>query len=303
MPAEMLAQLIGDANRRGGGANLDGLNQSALDDVLLPPLPEPNPNTAELSMLRKNVKALYEDARSHILMERSAASLVSELQTKVEALQKAFRQLAEVAIEELEGLRADVERQVDEIANFRRLEPRLRSLEQQMSRFGAWQEQQAATAAEVARLQTAEAERDRREAIVEGELRDVRHMAEHDRTALQKAVRALNAATAAVEERQVRSESAIRANREAIEALAARQEVLDDEVGILADAMHEATVGAGGILLPRPIRPRFMNGVPKPPASGVGDGERTAPDASAMSATETAAAAEKLAAAASDSSW
>ena len=200
-----------------------------------------------------NVKALCEE-HAHTSPSSATRRRSCELNSKVETLQKAFRQLAEVAIEELEGLRADVERSAAQVDDLRRSEPRVRALEQQMTRVATWQEEQKDLAVELARLQHAEAERERREARYEAELQQLREQAEYDRASLQKAVRALNAATAAVEERQVQSDAAIRANREGISALSAKQEVLDDEVGILADAMHEATLGGGGILLPRPAR-------------------------------------------------
>ena len=278
VPVEMLEQLIGHSMKRGGNARPpgDGFGGAAAEmsscggsyaemsrsdpgmaDVLPPP-PEPAAKTSELHLLRRNVKALYEDARTHILVERNAATLVRELNSKVETLQKAFRQLAEVAIEELEGLRADVERSAAQVDELRRSEPRVRALEQQMTRVATWQEEQNDLAVELARLQHAEAERERREARYEAELQQLREQAEYDRASLQKAVRALNAATAAVEERQVQSDAAIRANREGISALSAKQEVLDDEVGILADAMHEATLGAAASCCLGRLTPRLM---------------------------------------------
>ena len=83
---------VGGGGGGGGGAAGGGAAHPAFDgsyaDVtrldpgmadVLPPPPEPGAKTSELSMLRRNVKALYEDARSHILLERGAATVVREL--------------------------------------------------------------------------------------------------------------------------------------------------------------------------------------------------------------------------------
>lgn len=240
-------------------------------------------------MLRRNVRALYEDARSHILIERSASQTLAQLQSKVTELQKAFRQLSEVAIAELEGLRADVERQAEELSAVQRFDTRLRALEQQTERIAHRQQIQRDEAAELSRLLRAELEREKREARVESDLRDLREAAEYDRASLQNAIRALNAATAAVEERQAHGEDAIRATRDSAAALSARQEVLSDEVGILADAMHEATLGGGGILLPR--APRRSAWAPRSfyaeDADGAGQREaRCAPTSAAAAAAD-----------------
>ena len=206
--------------------------------------------TSDLSLLRRNVKALYEDARSHMVLERDAARVVGELQHQLVELQRAFRQLAEASVVELEGLAADVERQSGEISELARVETRVRAVEQHAERLSHWQSHRSDESLELARLQRAEADRERFEARVESELREIRTAAEHDRTSLQKATRALNAATASVEERQALSDAAIRQTRESVAQLSARQAVLQEEVAALAEAMHEATLGGGGILLP-----------------------------------------------------
>ena len=212
-----------------------------------PSLPQSQPS---LTMLRRNVRALYEDARSHIAMERDAAAAVVEVQGKVAELQSAFRRLAEVSVEEIEGLRAEVDAHATELAQCRRFDARLRAVEQQVARLAQVQEQQTDTAAEVGRLARHAEERDRRNLLVEAQMREMRENAERERAGMQRALRALNAALASVEERQAHDDGALRGASGAISQLAARQSVLSDEVGILTDAMHEATIGGGGIIRP-----------------------------------------------------
>ena len=99
----------------------------------------------------------------------------------------------------------------------------------------------------------------------------------------------------------MQSDAGVRANREAIGALVARQQVLDDEVGILADAMHEATLGGGGILMPKVPRPSaaaiFGVGGGGGGEGGGGEGGGGLPFANIIR-TPTAAAAAMAAAAA-----
>ena len=217
----------------------------------------------ELGQLRRNVKALYEDARSHILLERNAIGVVHELRGQVQELQKAFRQLAEVAIEEIEGLRADVDRQAAEIDELTRGERRVRALETQVARLTQWHSLREGDSAELSRLAQAERAREKREALWEDDRRELKDAAEFDRASLQKAVRTLNASTAAVEERQAHTDALMEATRESVSQLSARQQVLNDEVGILADAFHEATLGGGGVLLPpRQPPPPHFSGLP-----------------------------------------
>lgn len=148
-------------------------------------------------------------------------------------------------------MRGQVEEQSVELAERARVDNRVRALEQHIERLSSWQSQRGDESLELARLQRAEAENDKWHARVESDLRAMRESAEYDRLSLQKATRALNAATASVEERQAQSDASLRAARETLSSLSARQQVLHEEIGHLADAMHEATLGGGSILLPR----------------------------------------------------
>ena len=177
-----------------------------------------------------------------------------ELRGQVQELQKAFRQLAEVAIEEIEGLRADVDRQAAEIDELTRGERRVRALETQVARLTQWHSLREGDCAELSRLAQAERAREKREALWEDDRRELKDAAEFDRASLQKAVRTLNASTAAVRSGRRIPMLWMEATRESVSQLSARQQVLNDEVGILADAFHEATLVVVGVLLP-PRRP------------------------------------------------
>ena len=72
----------------------------------------------------------------------------------------------------------------------------------------------------------------------EDDRRELKDAAEFDRASLQKAVRTLNASTAQVEERQAHSDALMEATRESLSQLSARQQVLSDEVGILAEEIE-----------------------------------------------------------------
>ena len=81
-----------------------GLTDLALEDS------HSNPGPA-IGDLRRTVRSLYDDTCSHIQAEQSSASAqVAKMHAELSELQRAFRHLAEVVVEELEELRADVER-------------------------------------------------------------------------------------------------------------------------------------------------------------------------------------------------
>jgi DNA repair exonuclease SbcCD ATPase subunit len=193
----------------------------------------PAQGAAAIDALRRNVQALYNDARGHMRMERDAATHVTRVQTQVAELQRAFRHLAEVAVEELEELREDVERNAAAIEAVRLanevkpLKSAVATLERTIGDLAR------EVAAERARVKKADAERDQRIARLEKEMVELRAAMAGDRQALNAAVSTVRDLSTTMGGKQASSEASLRAVHETLAALGRRQVALEVEVEAL----------------------------------------------------------------------
>lgn len=193
----------------------------------------PAPGAAAIDALRRNVQALYNDARGHMRMERDAATHVTRVQTQVAELQRAFRHLAEVAVEELEELREDVERNAAAIEAVRLanevkpLKSAVATLERTIGDLAR------EVAAERARVKKADAERDQRIARLEKEMVELRAAMAGDRQALNAAVSTVRDLSTTMGGKQASIEASLRAVHETLAALGRRQVALEVEVEAL----------------------------------------------------------------------
>ena len=214
-----------------------GLPEQVLDDGFYR-RPTPLQTDAGLDALRRNVKALYDDARSHIHLERDAAHHVVRVQAEVGELQRAFRHLAEVAVEELEELRQEVEQNATAIEAVRSSAEGLQPMK------AALAEHIALTKELTKAAKAQEAERDKRVACLEAEVRELRHAATSDREALEAAVSTVRDLGALLESHQSTSDASLRTVRETLAAIGRRQAAFEIEIEALGAAFRRAAVGA-----------------------------------------------------------
>ena len=199
--------------------------------------------SSELLLLRKNVRSMYEDARTHILQEKDSAKLLVDLRTQVGTLQRAFRSLAEAVCEELEQLRDEFEQQGAPLSRVGAQDAEIRTLRLELERVGRLCESRQHERDELQALRREKTEADKKMRRLQDEIGELRAQATHDRATVEKAVRALHAATVAADERQAKGDAEVGLAREAVAGLDMRQRALDEEVGELGDALARATVG------------------------------------------------------------
>ena len=207
------------------------------------PAPLPAPREPHLKELRRNVHALYEDARAHIRLERQAASNVAQLQKEVSELQRAFKHLAEVAIDEIEQIRSDLGDHQRSLGELRGSEGAIRELQHQVAALVQAQQIQTEQASELRRLRSAKEDAERRQALVEEELRKVRLAAAIDREAADEAIKALRDFGGLLDERRARTDTEVRTLREALRSVSRDQAAMQTELGALGHAFRRASLG------------------------------------------------------------
>lgn len=151
------------------------------------PLPGGHLPSSDLKRLRKNVKSMYDDARTHIGLERESGLLLVELQKQVAQLQRAFHSLSEVVVEEFEMHRDVAEQQSVEIKKLRARDEAAHAMRLEVERLGRYANAHQRQTEEMGRVGRAEAERERREGRMLEELRNLRAQSAHDRSSVEKA--------------------------------------------------------------------------------------------------------------------
>ena len=205
----------------------------------------PAQGAAAIDALRRNVQALYNDARAHMRMERDAATHVTRVQTQVAELQRAFRHLAEVAVEELEELREDVERNAAALVEAVRLANEVKPLKSAVATLERTSGDLAReVATERARVKKADAERDQRLARLETEMGELRAARAGDRQALNAAVSTVRDLSTTMSDTQASSEASQRAVHETLAALGRRQVALEVEVEALGTTFRRRALGS-----------------------------------------------------------
>jgi len=244
-----------------------GLTDHLLDDAPYAPAPPP-PSDTGLKVLRRNVKELYDDARSHMRLERDAAAHVVRLQAETAELQRAFRHLAEVAVEELEELREDVERNAAAVEAVREAVASLQPLREQIATLEKAAELSKEIATEQIRSKAVEADHEKRMACLEEEVRELRVGAAADREALDTANSTVRELNAVIEDKQAATDASTRAVRESLAAIGRRQAAFEVELEALGTAFRRSTLGiAPGYGAPHSVA--WGSGVAGEPAGGV----------------------------------
>ena len=182
---EPAVQAVQAARRR-------GLDEILAEEQVLPRAPG-------LEVLRRNVKALYEDARSHIRLERDAANQVVRLQSDVAELQRAFKHLAEVAIEELEETR-------EEVAQVAATADAVPALQREVASLQKTVQLHFET---IEKLRVDEGAREVRVARVEEDMRELRREQEGAREAHDALARAVEELGGVVQERHKASDATV----------------------------------------------------------------------------------------------
>ena len=149
---------------------------------------EVEPET-ELSSLRKNMRQLHVDARAHVLLEREERSEVTRLRSQVAELQQAFHSLANLLVEEVEGVKAEQVKQREELDSLWRSHRDVATLKQELAGLARAHAVRAETDASVRVLFESEASRDRSQRELRRELDELRMQAARDRDAMEAVMR------------------------------------------------------------------------------------------------------------------
>ena len=120
------------------------------------------------------MRQLHVDARAHVLLEREELSEVTRLRSQVAELQQAFHSLANLLVEEVEGVKAEQVKQREELDSLWRSHRDVATLKQELAGLARAHAVRAETDASVRVLFESEASRDRSQRELRRELDELR---------------------------------------------------------------------------------------------------------------------------------